>query len=145
MFHQANLRVADVPSAMVNGLELQLSLIEVWTEIVTQEMVRLTDWPMITKKHDEIAQAFTDRMARDQCSPQLNWNYTPDDKAIASVTVHTATANRCKVPIPVTVPVNVASLPPGATREQIGSDPLTIWVKMTGQPVTIRLAKPVQL
>jgi hypothetical protein len=41
MFHQANLRVADLPTTMVNGLELQLSLIETWTEIVTQEMVRL--------------------------------------------------------------------------------------------------------
>jgi hypothetical protein len=41
MFHQANLRVADVPSEIVNGQELQLSLIEIWAEIVSQEMVRL--------------------------------------------------------------------------------------------------------
>jgi hypothetical protein len=41
MFHQANLRVADLPTSTVNGMELQLSLIETWTEIVTQEMVRL--------------------------------------------------------------------------------------------------------
>lgn len=41
MFHQANLRVADVPAASVNGQELQMSLLEIWTEIVTQEMVRL--------------------------------------------------------------------------------------------------------
>jgi hypothetical protein len=41
MFHQANLRVADLPTTMINGVELQLSLIETWTEIITQEMVRL--------------------------------------------------------------------------------------------------------
>ena len=41
MFHQANLRAVDVPTTIVNGVELQLSLIETWTEIVTQEMVRL--------------------------------------------------------------------------------------------------------
>jgi hypothetical protein len=41
MFHQANLRVADVPTASVNGQDLQMSLLEIWTEIVTQEMVRL--------------------------------------------------------------------------------------------------------
>jgi hypothetical protein len=41
MFHQANLRAADVPSTMVNGEDRQLSLIEIWTEVVTQEMTRL--------------------------------------------------------------------------------------------------------
>jgi hypothetical protein len=100
---------------------------------------------MITKKHDEVSAAFMDRMARDQCSPQLTWNYTPNDKAIASITLHTATSNRCKVPIPVTVPTTVQNIPAGATKEQIGSDPLTIWVRMTGQPVTIPLDHPVPL
>jgi hypothetical protein len=41
MFHQANLRVADVPNTMVNGIRRKLSLIETWTEVVTQEMTRL--------------------------------------------------------------------------------------------------------
>jgi hypothetical protein len=100
---------------------------------------------MITRKHDETAQVFMDRMARDQCSPQLTWNYTPDDKAIASITVHTATSNRCKVPIPVTIPTTARNIPPDAVREQVGSDPLTIWVRMNGQPVTIQLDRPVPL
>lgn len=86
-----------------------------------------------------------DRMARDQCSPQLTWNYTPDDLAIASVTIHTSTQNRCKVPIPVTVPGTVRNLPSGSRREQIGSDPLTVWIPMLGQPVTIQLDQPVPL
>jgi hypothetical protein len=41
MFHQANMRAADVDSTVVNGQELQMSLLEIWTEVVTQEMVRL--------------------------------------------------------------------------------------------------------
>jgi hypothetical protein len=86
-----------------------------------------------------------DRMARDQCSPQMTWNLTPDDKGIASVTVHTATANRCKVPIPVTIPVQARTLPKGAYTEQIGSDPMTVWVKMEGTPVTIQLSEPVPM
>lgn len=142
MFHQANLRVADVPPVMVNGVEQQLSLIEIWTEIVTQEMVRLTDWPMVTKRHDEVAQVFLDRMARDQCSPSLTWNFDQNGRSIVSVTVHTATQNRCKTAIPVTFPVDVRSMPPGARREQLGNDPLTVWVQMTGQPVTIQLTQP---
>ena len=84
-------------------------------------------------------------MARDQCSPQLTWNYTPDDNGIVSVTVHTATANRCKVPIPITVPGTVRSIPPGAYKEQIGNDPLTIWIRMTGSTVTIQLDEPIPL
>jgi hypothetical protein len=41
MFHQANMRSADVESTSVNGQELQMSLLEIWTEVITQEMVRL--------------------------------------------------------------------------------------------------------
>jgi hypothetical protein len=105
-----------------------------------------TDWPMITKKHDDIGQAFLDRMARDQCSPILTWNYDEYVQNIVSVTLTTALQNRCKVPIPVTIPVNAANpLPPGTTTEQLGSDPLTLWLKMTGSPVTVYLAEPIPL
>jgi hypothetical protein len=41
MFHQANLRQADVPEVSVNGVNRKLSLIQIWTEIVLQEMTRL--------------------------------------------------------------------------------------------------------
>jgi hypothetical protein len=145
MFHQANLRAADVPPTVVNGEERQLSLIQIWTEVVTQEMVRLTDWPMITKKHDDTAAAYIDRMARDQCSPSLTWNHSEDGNAIVSVIITTATQNKCKTPIPVTFPKGVRSVPPGARKEQLGSDPLTLWVSMTGNPVTIRLSEPLKL
>ena len=42
---------------------------------------------MITKKHDDIAQAYLDRMARDQCSPSLTWNFSDDGKKLVSVTL----------------------------------------------------------
>jgi hypothetical protein len=100
---------------------------------------------LITKKHDDIAVAFTDRMARDQCSPGITWNFNNEGNAIVSVTVTTAMQNRCRVPVPVTVPVAVYTLPAGATREQVGNDPLTIWVKMDGQPVTITLGTPLRV
>jgi len=145
MFHQANLRQADVPEVPINGVNRKLSLIQIWTEIVLQEMTRLTNWPVITKKHDDLGQAFLDRMARDQCSPFLTWNYANDGLSINSVTVTTATGNKCGVPIPVTVPGNVRAIPQGATKEQIGADPLTVWTKMTGQPTTIQLNPPLRL
>lgn len=41
MFHQANLRMADVPEVPVNGVMKKLSLIAIWTEVVLDEMIRL--------------------------------------------------------------------------------------------------------
>jgi len=41
MFHQANLRQADAPLTIINGVTSQLSLMQAWTETVIQEMVRL--------------------------------------------------------------------------------------------------------
>jgi hypothetical protein len=108
-------------------------------------LIYSTNWPVITKKHDDLGQAFLDRMARDQCSPFLTWNYSNDGLTVISVTVTTATGNKCGVPIPVTVPGNVRSIPTGATKEQIGADPLTVWTKMTGQPTTIQLNPPLRL
>ena len=101
---------------------------------------------MITKKHDDLGQAFVDRMTRDQCSPFLIWNHSDDGNSIVSVTVNTnINGNKCNVALPVTVPNGVGAIPRGATREQIGSDPLTIWVKLTGQPVTVQLNPPMRI
>lgn len=41
MFHQANMRVSDVPSTTVNGKTGQFSLLMTWLEVVTTEMTRL--------------------------------------------------------------------------------------------------------
>jgi hypothetical protein len=100
---------------------------------------------MITKKHDDIAAAFLERMARDQCSPSLTWNFANDGKSIVSVMVTTATQNKCKTAIPVTFPKSARSVPAGAVKEQVGNDPLTLWVKMNGSPVTIQLAEPLRV
>jgi hypothetical protein len=42
----------------------------------------------------------------------------------------------------VTVPGSVTNTQ-GFTTEKIGSDPLTIWVKLSGAPVTFTLSTPV--
>lgn len=41
MFHQANLRVIDVPQTTVNGMKGQFSLLMTWTETVSAEIMRL--------------------------------------------------------------------------------------------------------
>lgn len=145
MFHQANLRAMDVPPTKINGRMQQLSLLMIWTEVVVAEMMRLTDWPFVTKKHDDIGQAFLDRMARDQCSPSMTLNYSDDGNFVNSITVGAFFGNKCIVPIPVTVPKEIKALPAGATREKLGKDALTVWVKLNGQPVTVPLNPPMPL
>jgi hypothetical protein len=41
MFHQANMRVADVPTTNVNGQTGQFSLLMIWVEIIVAELTRL--------------------------------------------------------------------------------------------------------
>lgn len=41
MFHQANMRVNDVPTTSVNGKRGQYSLLMTWVEVITAEMMRL--------------------------------------------------------------------------------------------------------
>ena len=71
MFHQANMRWADVAEVAVNGVMGKYSLLMMWVEVVTQEMMRLVEWPMISLKHDDIAASFASRMALDNCSPNV--------------------------------------------------------------------------
>ncbi|KAF2157784.1 hypothetical protein K461DRAFT_326030 [Myriangium duriaei CBS 260.36] len=143
MFHQANLRNIDVPSSTVGDQSGQLSLLQIWVETVLQELMRLTTWPVITLKHDDLAVEFTNRMARDACGYALNWNYNAAGNAVTSVTL-TANGNTCSVPIPVTVPGPVTVSGATATADQVGSDPLIMWVTLTGQPATLTLNTPVK-
>lgn len=41
MFHQANMRVNDVPTTTVNGKRGQFSLLMTWVEVVVGELMRL--------------------------------------------------------------------------------------------------------
>lgn len=80
-------------------------------------------------------------MARDACAYGLTYDVTSG--SITGVTV-TATGNTCSSSIPVTVPGSVTDTH-GFTTEQIGSDPLTIWVQLSGSPVSFTLSQPVAL
>ncbi|TKA53780.1 hypothetical protein B0A49_12364, partial [Cryomyces minteri] len=131
MFHQANLRSSDVPGTTVGSVTVY-SLLQIWVETVTQEMTRLTNWPIVTKKHDDIAQLFLQRMARDNCNPGLTYTYSSDGTHIIAVTV-SASGNKCSTPIPVTLPTS-ASTTGSVTRDQVGSEPLITWITLNGSP-----------
>ncbi len=143
MFHQANLRNIDVPSTTVGSQTGNFSLLQIWVETVLQELMRLTTWAVVTLKHDDLAVQFTNRMARDACGYALTWNYNAAGNAVNSVTL-TANGNTCSVPIPVTVPGPVTVSGGTATSDQVGNDPLTMWVTLSGSPVTLTLNTPVK-
>ncbi|TVY39443.1 hypothetical protein LSUB1_G004310 [Lachnellula subtilissima] len=141
MFHQANLNYQTASETIINGVSTKYSMLQAWVETVVQEMVRIVNWPIISLKHDDIATAFASRMARDACGASLTFNVNPTAQTITGVTL-TTTGNTCSTTIPVTVPGTVTSTQ-GFRTEQIGSDPLTIWVQMSGLPVTFTLSKPI--
>ncbi|KAI4610608.1 hypothetical protein J4E83_008222 [Alternaria metachromatica] len=144
MFHQANMRVNDVPSTTVNGKSGQYSLLMTWIEVISAEMMRLTTWPFKTLKHDDLAQQFINRQTRDLCRPSLTWTTSANGASIEFVNVYTAGGNKCGTTIPITVPGAVASTT-GATKEQLGSDPLTLWVTMSGASRQYKFSKAIPL
>ena len=160
MFHKANMRVNDVPSTTVNDKSGQYSLLMTWIEVISAEMMRLyvpfllrtsilltycsTTWPFKTLKHDDLAQQFINRQTRDLCRPSLTWTTSANGANIESVNVYTAGGNKCGTTIPITVPGAVASTT-GATKEQLGSDPLTLWVTMSGASRQYKFSKAIPL
>lgn len=141
MFHQANLRNSDVEEITINGVSAKYSIFQAWVETQVQEFVRLADWPLVTLKHADMSAAFLARFNRDKCGYTLSYN-TANSK-ITAVTVGSSD-NNCAEPIPVTFPVAPTSTQ-GFTTEQLGSDPLTVWVQLSGSPVTFTLSTPIAL
>ncbi|KAH8693314.1 hypothetical protein GQ44DRAFT_832799, partial [Phaeosphaeriaceae sp. PMI808] len=133
MFHQANMRVHDVPSTTVGNKQGQFSLLMTWVETIVTELLKYTTWPIKSLKHDDLAQAFLNRQARDLCMPSMTWTTSVNGDSIEAVDLYTTIGNTCSTPIPITVPTDIFS-GAGATNEQLGSDPLTLWVNIAGAP-----------
>ncbi|KAH8593992.1 hypothetical protein B0O99DRAFT_184431 [Bisporella sp. PMI_857] len=142
MFHQANLRQTDVDNTVVNGVSGKYSLLQMWVETVALEVARIVTWPIISLKHDDIATAFSNRMTRDSCNYVLSYIQDAATRTIKGVIVTTRDGNSCSVPVPVTVPGTVLNNP-GFATEQIGNDPLTVWVVLSGDPVMLALGTAV--
>ena len=180
MFHQPNLRHIDMDEYTINNVTDKFSLISMWVKTITDELVRLCDWPIITLRHDHIAQSFNRRMTRDACKPVIQYHMT--NQTITGVTIR-ATGGRvtgsqlgnltiteksnllndCPAPIPVTFPrgtnitafltsahVNNATMyvdqqvilaGVGMHTTQIGNDPITAWVRLAGQPVSLNISQ----
>lgn len=87
-----------------------------------------------------MSDSFLQRYNRDQCEYALT--YQVSNKHITGIIV-TAKNNQCSAAIPVTSPVELGRH--SFATEQLGNDPLTVWVQLKGDPVTIALASPIPL
>ncbi|KAK1774840.1 hypothetical protein QBC45DRAFT_423768 [Copromyces sp. CBS 386.78] len=142
MFHQANMRSGDTDQITIGSVSGKFSLLQIWVETITQEMVRLTNWPIVSLKHDDIGRLFVDRMTLDKCNPNLQYNYSADGTKIVSVTVTAGTTNVCSVPVPVTVPATATG---AAAVDALGSEPKIYWTSLTGSPVTLTLSAQISI
>jgi len=130
-FHQANLRHYEKEG---NYGE---SLLEDWTRSVVKLYTQYVDWPLISIKMDAQADTFIERAKLEACGHQTK--LIIEDNKIVGITV-TATKNECTVPITVPGGVKKSSLPSDARLEQIGKDPLTVWVPLKkGESKTFEL------
>ncbi|KAH8591153.1 hypothetical protein B0O99DRAFT_551159 [Bisporella sp. PMI_857] len=143
MFHQANLNYVTAGMTTINGVTSKLSLFQAWVETITQEMVRLTHWPIISRKHGDFSTDFANRRKRDLCAPVLTYSTDSSAQTITGITLQ-ANGNACDTEIPVTVPGSVTNTQ-GYRTEQVGNDPLTIWVGLSGAPVSFTLSTPIVL
>ncbi|KAM0347229.1 hypothetical protein HYE67_000044 [Fusarium culmorum] len=144
MFHQANMRVADMPERTVGNYTAKMSLVTTWVETVTQELMRLTNWPITSIKHDDIAQFFLDRQTLDACNPKLSYGFSADRKSITHV-ILSADNNSCSVPVPVTIPGGASVVEAVSQIDNLGSEPTIQWVKLAGSPVTLMLKTGITL
>ncbi|KAL2828816.1 hypothetical protein BJY01DRAFT_255239 [Aspergillus pseudoustus] len=145
MFHQANLRNAGAGTLTVGGATGRYSAFQAWVEIVVQELVRLVTWPIVSTTHQQMSENFLQRYKRDQCGYALAYEVSGDH--ITGVTVTARANNQCSAKIPITVPVDLANNANthNFTTEKLGSDPLTVWVQLSGDPVSLALASPIPL
>jgi hypothetical protein len=154
------MRWEGVSRTTVNGVSGQYSLLQIWVENIVAEITRLTTWPVISLKHDDvrhsqfanrsttdtlgeqIAAAFRQRMTRDQCNYTMTNTFS--GSSITGFTVSAPTVNnKCAAPIPVTIPGALYDNGIHYNTEQIGSDPLTVWVDLNGRAVDFRLRDPI--
>jgi hypothetical protein len=146
MFHQINLRVTDVATTTLNGVTKQRSLYQLWAEAMGAKLTSLVNWPLVSVKNDDLITVFYERMIKDQCNPttQLLFTTNGNTTQITGFVVG-ANGNTCSTPIPVTVPSGTVTNLQGSTTEQLGNDPLTIWVTLSGSPKTFTLTSPITL
>ncbi|KXS13981.1 hypothetical protein M427DRAFT_70895 [Gonapodya prolifera JEL478] len=126
MFHQANLRNADMPTVTVAGKTGKLGVLQQWIEMVFSAYTNLVNWPVISLKGDDLAKVYRERAVRNTCGASTYYDLVVSATGQGSVsTIRVTSAGSCRVPV--TLPAGT-SVTTGQTVEKIGNDLPTVWV-----------------
>ncbi|KAI9344677.1 hypothetical protein BDR26DRAFT_857406 [Obelidium mucronatum] len=143
MFHQANLRNADLPSVTIGGASGKWSLMQQWVESVFGTFAKIANWPVLSLSQDKLTEKFINRQIYETADVNVVqvWNVTASGVTTSGFSVSAAKSCVAPVTLPRTVAVaDIVALPAGATTEQIGVfDSVTVWIPLTANanPVTI--------
>ncbi|KAJ3039533.1 hypothetical protein HDV00_012109 [Rhizophlyctis rosea] len=128
MFHQANMRAADLPTQTINGRSNRYSLLMTWTETLLGKLLKLVKWPIIAgASFDELNAAFVRRMTVDNCGVSTSF----EKNSTHVVAVRVTGGGSCTVPITVPGSVVKDSTNSAWKFEKLGVDPTTVWVPVT--------------
>ncbi|KAJ3337520.1 hypothetical protein HDU93_000898 [Gonapodya sp. JEL0774] len=126
MFHQANLRNADMPTVTVGGVTGKLGVLQQWVEAVFSAYTGLVNWPVISLKGDDLAQIYRERAARNTCGSSTYYDLIVSATGIASIsTLRVSSTASCRIPITLPAGVTVTS---GQQVDKLGNDLPTVWV-----------------
>ncbi|KAJ3194038.1 hypothetical protein HK101_003639 [Irineochytrium annulatum] len=136
MFHQANLRNADMPSIRVPGTtkSMKLGIAQNWTEQILYNYTQYATWPIVSIKEDDLVTAFRNRYIYENAGVRV-WYTGPvgsNGATVSSLSVTAATSCTAPVTMPSSVTLAMVNAPTGGRLEQIGNDPVTVWVPLVG-------------
>ncbi|KAG4104976.1 hypothetical protein H8356DRAFT_1635662 [Neocallimastix lanati (nom. inval.)] len=143
MFHEGNLRNVGVPEVTIEGVTGNFGLLQQWVERIVAEIKKYMDWPLISKKMDDLADTYIQRLDQSKCKPQ--YTMVIDDKTfnINEIKV-AATTGACRVPLFV---VGGTEFQNGSVSEieQYGNDPATAWIDLNGNaPKSVKFTKDIK-
>ncbi|KAG4092075.1 carbohydrate-binding module family 1 protein [Neocallimastix lanati (nom. inval.)] len=133
-FHQTNIYYYE------DG-EKGTSLLADWTRSVVKRFTQYVDWPIISLKSEDQAETYIRRAKLESCGAETK--LLIEDQQVVGVSVSAADGD-CTVPVTVPKGVTPVNLPEDATLEQIGHDPLTVWISVKqGESKTFQFETPI--
>ncbi|ORX77348.1 hypothetical protein BCR32DRAFT_328962 [Anaeromyces robustus] len=133
MFHEGNLRNEDVPEIDINGVRGKFGLMQEWVEKMVAEIKKYLDWPLITKKMDDLAQTYILRVQQRECEPKYTMVIEDKTLTIKEIKV-SSTKGSCKVPL-FAIRNTQFDKSTVSSIEQIGNEPPTAWIDATNNKV----------
>ncbi|KAJ3343841.1 hypothetical protein HDU83_005446 [Entophlyctis luteolus] len=149
MFHQSNLRNADMPAVSAGtavGAQ-KLGLAQQWIENVFGNFTEFVNWPLLSVKLDDLTQKFVERMIYETAGVTVTASLTLSSSGVTFTGFSVSSNATCVAPV--TLPYGVSPgnlvLPAGVTTDQVGGDSVTLWIPVQGggASVEVGFATPV--